>query len=159
MNVTQRNYTINRINALLMNKVQALLAENDVLVKAHNDDYTITFDEFQKVYADHPEVIVTKQDNNTYCGVYVYIDDTLVRTLLGKPTCYLQSSTKSYVNGASKQDQQLIPINGCNTAVLNATAERIKKLQQRASFAKDQVMLGDAKEALQALEEFNSLIF
>lgn len=159
MNVTQRNYTVKRIEAMLDIKIKAILQENDVLVKAHNDDYFITKEEALKLYETNKDIIKFSKFNSSYSDVTVYIDYTLIRELLNKPNFYLHESSRSYIDDCAELYQQKITVSGETTVVLNATAERIKKLKDRAAYAKDLVMLGDAKEALAAIEEFNSLVF
>lgn len=159
MNVTQRNYTVKRIEAMLDIKIKAILQENDVLVQAHNDDYFVSQDEVLKLYETNKDVIKFNKSSGSFSDVTVYIDYVLVRELLNKPSFYLQQSSNSYIHDCSKEHQQNITVLGQTRTVLNSTVTRIKRVNDRAAYAKDLVMLGDAKEALAAIEEFNSLVF
>lgn len=99
------------------------------------------------------------EDPSGTVQVKLSIDYVKIRNLLNKPSIFLRNSRNSNVDEAAQHLQKTVVVNGLVKVVMNSIADRIKKLQDRASFTKDLVMLGDAKEALQALEEFNSLVF
>lgn len=159
MNITQRKYTLARLDTQLAVKLNALVAESDILVKANNEAYSITFKEAQRVILSNPEVVTLIKCNGSSLQADYRFDEKTIRTLLNKPTHYLRNSSTGYVTDGVEHFQKEVVVNGCRKVVMNEIADRINKLQHRAAFAKDQVMLGDAKEALQALEDFNSLIF
>jgi hypothetical protein len=160
MNVTQRKYTLDRLNTQLSTKINAIIAENDAAVIQNNKDFLITFEQCQQVILSNPEVVsLRKSLNSSSLQAHYVIDDKAIRIILNKPLVWLRVSTNSYVDDSAIRLQQEIVINGDRKCLINAYAERIKKVQARAQYAKDQVMLGDSKEALAALEEFNSLVF
>ena len=159
MNVTQRKYTLDRLNSLTSIKINALVEENDVLVKANNDAYVITFKEAQRILLSNPEVVTLVKVNGSSLQAGYKFDETTIRSLLNKPQYFLRSSSNGYVDDSVKHLQKETIVNGCRKVLINEIADRINKLQHRAQYAKDLIMLGDAKEAMQALEDFNSLIF
>lgn len=159
MNVTQRKYTLERLNAIVNLKLSALVEENDILVKNNNEAYKITFEELQDVLKTHPELVVLTKSLNSDCQGYFNINVTEIRKLLSKPETILDYSRQTYVSEKNKHLQTTVKIKNEDKVLLNDIAERVTKLQFRATWAKDQVMLGDAKEALKALEDFNSLVF
>lgn len=159
MNVTQRNYTIKRIDALTSMKINALVAESDLLVTENNKNRTVSFQEVKDLLIDNPEVIELVEDPSGTVQVKLSIDYDKIRELLNKPSVYLTSSSNCNPSSQSQHLQKTVIVGSVKKVVMNNVADRIKKLQDRASYTKDLVMLGDAKEALQALEEFNSLVF
>lgn len=54
MNVTQRNYTIKRIDALTLMKINALVEESDLLVTEHNKNRIVSFQEVKDLLEDNP---------------------------------------------------------------------------------------------------------
>ena len=159
MNVTQRKYTLERLTALTSMKINALVEENDILVKANNDAYLITFKEAQFVILSNPEVVTLVKVNGSSLQADYKFDETTIRSLLNKPQHFLRTSSNGYVDDSVKHLQKELIVNGSRKVLISEIADRIVKLQHRAQYAKDLIMLGDAKEAMQALEEFNSLIF
>ena len=159
MNVTQRKYTLDRLNSLTSIKINALVEENDVLVKANNSNYKITMEEVALCVEQDPSLVTLKESNSDGCGGYYSLDHNKIREMLDKPKILLNYSRNSYVNDSAKHLQTVVLIHNKQIALLNEVADRINKLQHRAQYAKDLIMLGDAKEAMQALEDFNSLIF
>lgn len=160
MNITQRKYTLERLNTQLSTKINAIIAENDLAVQQNNEEFVITYKEFTGITLSNPEVItVLKCPTSNSLQAYHAIDEVSIRKLLNKPLVRLMSSNYGSINDSVKHLQQGIEINGDRKCLINAYAERIKKVQARAQYAKDQIMLGDAKEALAVLEEFNSLVF
>lgn len=159
MNVTQRKYTLDRLNSLTSIKINALVEENDVLVKANNDNYKITKEELVLCVEQDPSLLTLKETSSDSCEVFYTLDHNKIREMLGKPTVLLNYSRNSYVNDAAKHLQTVAIINNTSRVLLIEIADRITKLQHRSQYAKDLIMLGDAKEAMQALEDFNSLIF
>ena len=61
MNVTQRKYTLSRLTALTSMKISALIEENDVLVKANNDNYKITMEEAVLCIEQDPSLVSLKK--------------------------------------------------------------------------------------------------
>lgn len=159
MNVTQRKYTLERLNSLTSIKINALVEENDVLVKANNSNYKITADEIRLCVDQDPSLLSLKESNSDGCEAYFALDHNKIREMLDKPRVQLNYSRNSYVNDFAKHLQTVVIINSTSRVLLIEIADRITKLQHRAQYAKDLIMLGDAKEAMQALEDFNSLIF
>ena len=159
MNVTQRKYTLERLTELTSMKINALVEENDILVKANNDNYKITTKEVVLCVDQDPSLVSLKESNYDACEAYYALDRNKIREMLDKPTVLLLHSRYSYVNDQAKHLQKVVIVNGNSKVLINEIADRINKLQHRAQYAKDLIMLGDAKEAIQALEDFNSLIF
>lgn len=160
MNVTQRKYTLDRLQSQLSTKVYAIIAENDAAVVQSNQQYTITFEDFEKALAMDSTVVKLVKTTGSSLQADYHINETAIRKLLNKPLVWLtNSNNSSYVSEQAKHLQQELIVLGSRKVLINSFAERINKLNTRAQYAKDQVMLGDAKEALVALEEFNSLIF
>ncbi len=159
MNVTQRKYTLERLTALTSMKINALVEENDILVKANNDNYKITTKEVVLCVDQDPSLLSLKESNSDGCEAYYALDHNKIREMLDKPKVLLNYSRNSYVNDSAKHLQTVALVHSTQRVLLNEVADRIAKLQHRAQYAKDLIMLGDAKEALQALEDFNSLIF
>ena len=159
MNVTQRKYTLERLTALTSMKVNALVEENDVLVKANNDNYKITMEEVVLCVEQDASLLSLKESNSDSCEAYYALDHNKIREILGKPTVILNSSRNSYVNDQAKHLQKVVIVNGNSKVLINEIADRIAKLQHRSQYTKDTIMLGGAEQAIQALEEFNSLIF
>jgi hypothetical protein len=163
MNISQRNYTVKRLQQLHEQKTSALFEENNVLVGIHNNDYKITYEEALAVIATNPELVKTSKNNNdVYCGVYTWFDEKNARKLLNKPSYVLDVvRDRGYLTSEQQKLNTHEVIKTCfgNRVVLKEIAERITKLNHRIAFAKDQVMLGDSHEALKALEEINSLVF
>lgn len=159
MNVTQRKYTLDRLNSLTSIKINALVEENDVLVKANNSNYKITADEVRLCVDQDPSLVSLKESNSDACEAYFALDHNKIREMLDKPRVILHYSRNSYVNDSAKHLQTVVLVHSTQRVLLNEVADRINKLQYRAQYAKDLIMLGDAKEAMQALEDFNSLIF
>ena len=159
MNVTQRNYTVKRIDTLTTMKINALVAESDLLVAEHNKNRIVSFQELKDVLTDNPEVLELVEDTLGVVQVKLSIDYEKIRELLNKPNAYLNNSNNTYVPNNAEDLQTIVFVNKEKKVVMRSIADRMKKLQDRASYTKDLVMLGDAKEALQALEEFNSLVF
>jgi hypothetical protein len=162
MNITQRKYTLERLVDLHKQKTLAILAENDLLVEAHNKTFKVTFNEAEQLLKKHPELLIKKQNTTNMCELEFSFDVRQARKLLNKPDYTLTPLTaRSYLSDSeNKHKQQTI----CKTiysdrVVLNNIADRINKLNARIVYAKDQVMLGDAQKALDALEEINSLLF
>lgn len=136
-----------------------MVEENDVLVKANNSNYKITADEVRLCVDQDPSLLSLKESNSDGCEAYFALDHNKIREMLDKPRVMLNYSRNSYVNDFAKHLQSVVIINSTSRVLLIEIADRINKLQHRAQYAKDLIMLGDAKEAMQALEDFNSLIF
>lgn len=159
MNVTQRKYTLDRLNSLTSIKINALVEENDVLVKANNSNYKITADEVRLCVDQDPSLLSLKESNSDGCEAYYALDHNKIREMLDKPTVLLLYSRCSYVSDQAKHLQKVVIVNGNSKVLINEVADRISKLQHRSQYAKDTIMLGGAEQAMQAIEEFNSLIF
>lgn len=159
MNVTQRKYTLDRLTALTSMKINALLEENDVLVKANNDNYKITKEEVVLCVDQDSSLVSLKESNCVACEAYYELDHNKIRQMLDKPAVLFNTSRNSYVNDQAKHLQKVVILNGNSKVLINEIADRIAKLQHRSQYAKDTIMLGGAEQAIQALEEFNSLIF
>lgn len=163
MNITQRNYTVKRLEQLHQQKTNALFEENNVLVEAHNNKYKITHEEATAIIATNPDLVkVSKSNNDKYCGIYVWFDEETARKLLDKPN-YVLDVVRDPNYLTSEQDElgtHAVAKTCFGTrVVLKEIAERITKLSARIAYAKDQVMLGDAQKVIDALEEINSLVF
>lgn len=162
MNITQRKYTLQRLEDLHKLKTTAILAENDVLVKASNDNYLVTYKEASMLVLSNPDLIVQNKTQNAYCEFNIYFDASKARKLLNKPLHTLQMARSCSYLTESEIKHGLQSISKTvlgERIVLNEIAERITKLNNRINYAKDEIMLGDAQEALKALEEINSLVF
>lgn len=159
MNVTQRKYTLERLNAIVNLKLSALIEENDILVKNNNEAFKITFEELQNVLYAHPELVVLTKSLGADCQGYFNINCIEIRKILNKPETILDYSRQTYVSEKNKHLQTVVKVKNEDKVLLNYIAERVTKLQFRATWAKDQVMLGDSEKALKTLEDFNSLVF
>lgn len=159
MNVTQRKYTLSRLTALTSMKISALIEENDVLVKANNDNYKITMEEVVLCIEQDPSLVSLKKSTSDACEAYYALDHKKIREMLDKPQVLFNFSRNGYVSEQAKHLQREVIIDGNRKVLINEIADRINKLQHRSQYTKDQVMLADAEQAVQALEDFNSLIF
>jgi len=163
MNITQRRYTLKRLEDLHKQKTLAILAENDLLVEAHNRHYSITYEEAIAIISTNPELIkLNKSNYNKQIGLNVYFDGTTARILLNKPTFMLDVvRDRNYLTSEQEELDTHTVAKTCfgTRVVLKEISERITKLNARITYAKDQVMLGDVQKALDALEEINSLVF
>lgn len=163
MNITQRNYTVKRLEQLHQQKTNALFEENNVLVDAHNNKYIITHEEATTIITSNPDLLkVSKSTNDKYCGIYVWFNQKSARELLNKPNYILDFvRDRNYLTSEQEELDTHAVTKTCfgTRIVLKEIAERIVKLNHRIAYAKDQVMLGDAQKAIDVLEEINSLVF